>query len=162
MIKLKINQFEVSGIGYPAHSSLFLWLWSGVVAPHQTLQVSFRAAAANTLDFWTFEKATLPQGWKSPTNRILDLCWLLRILISRAQRKRNRARNLDYTMCTRLRCFLVTTNCWFRHITLCSPKRETPLALSLASGSRNFSRNKASNEVGVDIPFMQVLSTFSS
>jgi hypothetical protein len=61
MIKLKINQFEVSvRLGYPAHRSLFLWLCSGVVAPHQTLRVSFRAAAANTLNFWTFGKATLP------------------------------------------------------------------------------------------------------
>ena len=51
-----------------------------------------------------------------------------------------------------------------RHTTLCTTRREAPLALLLVSKCRNFSRDKASNEVGVDVdvPFVQELSTFSS
>ena len=63
MIKLKINQFEVSvRLGYLAHRSLFLWLCSGVVAPHQTLRSGCCSQYAELLDLW---KGNLAPGLKA-------------------------------------------------------------------------------------------------
>jgi hypothetical protein len=49
-----------------------------------------------------------------------------------------------------------------RHKTLCSAKRKAPVARSLVSEWRNFSRDKASNDVGIHVAFVQGLSTSSS